>query len=101
MARVTGERKLKLFAAAWGRGVVKECHYCGCGLTKDKATLDHVIPLARRKGTNEKENIVICCKPCNTEKGTRPYEEFKAEKLPEKQARRASGKPSIFSKPWA
>lgn len=101
MARVTGPEKKGLFARVWGRGIVKECHYCGVGLTPDKATLDHIIPLARRKGTNEVSNLVISCKPCNTEKAARSYEEFKAAKLPEKQARRASAKPSVFSKPWA
>jgi len=101
MARVSGARKKALFDRVWGSGTIKECHYCGTGLTRDKTTLDHVIPLARRRGTNEASNLVICCDPCNDEKGTMPYEKFKALKLPEKQARRASTKPSVFSKPWA
>lgn len=101
MARPKGAERAKLWARVWGTAMVRECHYCGIGLTREKATLDHVIPLARRKGTNERENIVIACHPCNAEKGATSYEAFKARKLPEKQARREAGKKSVFDKPWA
>lgn len=101
MARMTGPEKKKTFDRVWGSGVVKPCHYCGVGLTQDTATLDHIVPLSRRKGSNEVENLIICCGPCNSEKGTMRYEAFKALKLPEKQARKAAAKHSVFSKPWA
>lgn len=45
------------------------CCYCNDELTREKehakqATLDHVYP-----GANIDENIVICCRSCNTSKG--------------------------------
>lgn len=47
-----------------------KCQYCG-----DEATaVDHVIARSRG-GTNEWENLVAACKPCNSKKGNRTPEE--------------------------
>ncbi len=43
------------------------CYLCKKQLTIKTATLDHVIPRAK-KGTNRKSNLKLCCKPCNTAK---------------------------------
>lgn len=41
------------------------CAYCG---TDDAQwAVDHVIPLSRG-GSNERENLVACCQPCNSSK---------------------------------
>jgi len=37
-------------------------------LTKETATLDHVIPISRG-GLNNANNYVIACEPCNSERG--------------------------------
>lgn len=41
------------------------CGYCG---SKDELTLDHVLPRSRG-GPSTWENLVTCCRPCNTRKG--------------------------------
>lgn len=43
------------------------CHYCRRQFKPADLTMDHVIPLARG-GESTKENIVPCCKECNTKK---------------------------------
>ncbi len=43
------------------------CYLCRKHLTEKTATLDHVIPRSK-KGTNDKKNLKLCCKTCNTAK---------------------------------
>lgn len=40
------------------------CRWCGCALTFETSTLDHVVPLGRG-GTNRRDNLVLACSPCN------------------------------------
>lgn len=48
-----------------------ECRYCG-----DLARCaDHVIPLSRG-GTNDEDNLVACCLPCNSSKSDRLLSEW-------------------------
>ena len=61
------------------------CHYCGCQLVYGKKSkmgndpndpwwpvLDHVIP-SSNGGTDNIENLVLACPPCNNKKGARSY----------------------------
>ena len=60
----------------------KSCVYCG---STDSPTFDHIIALANG-GTNQFENLVLCCKSCNSQKFDLPVEEFCQKKgilLPE------------------
>ncbi|WP_028584443.1 HNH endonuclease [Desulfogranum mediterraneum] len=43
------------------------CYYCGEKVGFKNLTMDHVIPLARG-GRSTKDNLVPCCKDCNTKK---------------------------------
>ncbi|MGE4560234.1 MAG: HNH endonuclease [Desulfobulbus sp.] len=43
------------------------CWYCGKKVGYHNLTMDHVIPLARG-GRSTKDNLVPCCKECNTKK---------------------------------
>ena len=43
------------------------CWYCGQKVGYANLTMDHVIPLARG-GRSTKDNLVPCCKECNTKK---------------------------------
>ena len=52
------------------------CAYCGCELDYKKATIDHKVPLAVG-GTNERENLIICCFSCNHYKRNRDIEGFR------------------------
>ena len=44
-----------------------ECYFCGKKVKFKDITMDHLLPLARG-GRSTKDNIVPCCKPCNTKK---------------------------------
>ena len=47
------------------------CVYCG-EMIKGKPSLDHVIPLDLMEENDEHiENYVVCCTPCNKNKGNR------------------------------
>jgi len=59
----------------------KYCHYCGfrfhgeVGPGSRLATVDHKIPISRG-GSEEAENKVVSCMPCNVEKGSLTYHEY-------------------------
>ena len=60
------------------------CQYCGLdGRASFQNALvmrvDFVVPRAR-KGKKEPSNLVACCTPCNTIKGTRVYANFEDAK---------------------
>lgn len=52
------------------------CAYCGTG-TYDGLGIDHVIPVSRG-GANVIENVVPCCRSCNSKKGDDDLETFGA-----------------------
>ena len=63
---------------AWLRRLVLErdnwtCAYCG----RDARTVDHVNPYSRG-GTDDPDNLVAACKPCNSSKRDRTPEEWRA-----------------------
>lgn len=43
------------------------CYYCGKKTAYKNLTMDHVLPLTRG-GKSTKDNLVPCCKSCNTTK---------------------------------
>ena len=47
---------------------VEHCFYCGKHLTETNRTIDHIIPI-KQGGKENNENLVACCKECNTLKG--------------------------------
>lgn len=48
-----------------------KCAYCGCDLTLDDISIDHVIP--RDLGGEHKwDNVVACCSRCNSQKSNSP-----------------------------
>ena len=60
------------------------CQYCGLdGRASFESALvmrvDFVIPRAK-KGKKDPANLVACCSPCNTIKGTRVYKSFEDAK---------------------
>lgn len=58
-----GGRKRRLYRES------KACHWCRAPLTLETATVDHRIPLARG-GSNNPNNLVLACEPCNHDKGS-------------------------------
>jgi 5-methylcytosine-specific restriction endonuclease McrA len=54
----------------WQQKISKgTCYYCGAQIKPRELTMDHVVPLARG-GRSTKDNLVACCKECNTRKKT-------------------------------
>lgn len=43
------------------------CYYCSSKVGFKNLTMDHIIPLSRG-GRSTKDNLVPCCKDCNTKK---------------------------------
>jgi len=56
-----------------------KCIYCETKLTMENATTDHIIPIAE-KGNNCQVNLMVCCQPCNSERGTMPFNKFLKKK---------------------
>lgn len=48
------------------------CQYCKVQLTRNTATVDHVLPLSKG-GKTEWTNIVTACEPCNSKKGDKLF----------------------------
>jgi 5-methylcytosine-specific restriction endonuclease McrA len=63
------------------------CQYCEVVFSAQELTLDHVLPRARG-GESSWENLVACCRRCNTRKGN---------KTPEEAGMRLLKKPQAFS----
>ena len=53
------------------------CHYCGKPMLMQEATLDHKQNRSNHKNlVHDFSNLVPCCMPCNTLKGSMSYEKF-------------------------
>ena len=57
-------RKSQWWRQRVGPGI---CHYCEKQFSKEKLTMDHVMPISRGGSTN-KRNVVPACKECNNKK---------------------------------
>lgn len=53
------------------------CFYCAEPLTKDKTTVDHVVPIAAGGEPYSHKNLATCCFMCNTLKGKMSEESFR------------------------
>jgi hypothetical protein len=53
------------------------CWYCGCEMLPfTDFSIDHVVPRARG-GRDTWDNLVPCCRFCNSSKGSKTLEEFR------------------------
>jgi len=52
------------------------CAYCGDVMDSVTRTIDHVVP-QKRGGSDGAENLLPCCKSCNTQKSDKLIEEFR------------------------
>ncbi|MDD4972973.1 MAG: HNH endonuclease [Bacteriovorax sp.] len=62
-----------------------KCQYCEIQLAASELTFDHIIPVSQKGATNW-ENVVTCCKSCNTHKGSKTLKaaNMKLLKVPKK-----------------
>lgn len=44
------------------------CFYCGKKISPRNKTIDHIMPI-KNGGSNCADNLVICCRKCNNNKG--------------------------------
>jgi hypothetical protein len=56
-------------------GQRKTCVYCGCRLTPENRTIDHMIPL-NHGGMHSASNVTECCLSCNSKKRDAPFYEW-------------------------
>ena len=70
----TGSHSLEEFISLCKRHSWR-CFYCGCQLTRKTVTEDHVVPVSKG-GTDNIDNIVPACCPCNSRKGAKSILEF-------------------------
>ncbi len=49
------------------------CAYCGLSHDPDTMTLDHVTPRRGQKAYDRRDNLVLCCKRCNSAKADKPF----------------------------
>ena len=63
------ERARKLKKTRWWKQKLEAgvCYHCGRHFLKTHLSMDHLIPLARG-GHSDKNNIVLSCKACNSQK---------------------------------
>lgn len=52
------------------------CFYCGTDLHDNNFSIDHFLP-RNQGGTNELDNLVPCCRVCNSSKNKYGIEEFR------------------------
>ena len=72
----------QLRQSRWWQTLIQDCccYYCQKVLQKKDVTMDHIIPLARG-GLSQRQNIVPCCKSCNSKKQDKTAAEFALEKI--------------------
>lgn len=62
--RKSFSREEKEFIKLKTRG---KCGHCGCKLTDQNISVDHIIPISKG-GSNQEENLICLCKECNKDK---------------------------------
>ena len=58
-----------------------KCIYCEKILTDQNATSDHIIPISKG-GNNTQINLIVCCQPCNNERGDVDFNDYLKKKNP-------------------
>ena len=63
------QKAKELKKTSWWRNKLStgKCYYCEKNFSKETLTMDHVVPLVRG-GKSIKNNVVVACRKCNSEK---------------------------------
>lgn len=72
---------------SWWKNQLQEavCYYCGLKVASEFLTMDHKVPISKG-GKSTKNNIVLCCKDCNTKKKYDTAEEMAKRENTEKSS---------------
>jgi 5-methylcytosine-specific restriction endonuclease McrA len=89
---LTQDRVVHLFASA------KSCPYCGKQMSGKGKSLDHVVPIACG-GKHSAFNVIVCCRSCNSAKGTLEMSEW-IERVGARFGRLAAQRASIVVAPF-
>ena len=57
----------------------RECYYCAKKFDVENLSMDHLVPLVRG-GRSTKNNVVVACKKCNSEKKHKTLVEIRLNK---------------------
>ena len=70
-------KALKLKKSNWWKQKLqsKTCFYCKKTFCLKDLTMDHKVPIVKG-GKSQKSNVVVSCKKCNTQKGTKTSAEL-------------------------
>ena len=69
--KITSGKVKKAFEKTGG-----QCPYCPAKITETSFSLDHIHPISKG-GTNHLNNLIACCKSCNSKKGIFSLKQFK------------------------
>jgi len=63
------EKSRELRKSRWWKNRLAQghCHYCNGSFPPDELTMDHIVPVTRG-GKASRNNVVPCCKECNSRK---------------------------------
>jgi len=63
------EKSRELRKSRWWKNRLAQgrCHYCNGSFSPDELTMDHIVPVTRG-GKASRNNVVPCCKECNSRK---------------------------------
>ncbi len=63
------EKSRELRRSRWWQNKIAQgqCHWCGGKFPPEEMTMDHIIPITRG-GKASRNNVVPCCKECNSRK---------------------------------
>ena len=75
------QKAKELKKTLWWRNKLnkKECYYCAQKFDIEDLSMDHLVPLVRG-GRSTKNNVVVACKKCNSEKKYKTLVEIRLNK---------------------
>ena len=75
------ERARQLKKTSWWREKIQKgiCYHCKKTFSPKDLTMDHLVPLVRG-GKTGRNNVVVSCKKCNSEKSFKTLVELKLKK---------------------
>lgn len=74
-ASINAKTRSKMYDVLWMPNGPNICFYCSDTLGRRNRSIDHLMPRSKG-GKNDRSNIVLCCKLCNTLKADMSVAEF-------------------------